>query len=119
MFSFKFGTRNITATDTVVLLGALAAIFVWWQLDNPVAAVLMVSAIDILGYIPSWRKSITEPWAETLWSWGAFSIGNFFALLALTEYNLLTTTYLYAITFANLILIMICLYYRKSIPKPN
>ena len=119
LFSFKFGTRNIKATDTVILLAALAALFVWWQLDNPVAAVLMVSAIDILGYIPSWRKSITEPWAETLWSWSAFSIGNFFALLALTEYNLLTTTYLYAITFANLVLIMICLYYRKSIPKPN
>lgn len=116
--SLKYGTRNITKGDTFVLVAALAAILVWWQLDNPLLAVLMVTIIDVLGYIPSFRKSITEPWAETLWSWTAFSIGNVFAILALAEYSLLTVTYIGAITVANLALVAFCLYFRKSVPKP-
>jgi len=118
LFSLWYGTRNIKRSDTVVLLAAIAAILVWWQLDNPLLAVLMVSVIDVLGYIPSWRKSITEPWAETLWSWTAFSIGNMFAIAALSEYNFLTISYLISITIANVILVAICLYFRRSIPKP-
>ena len=116
--SIKFGTRNITRGDTAILIAAVAAIFVWWQLDNPLLAVLMVTAIDVLGYIPSWRKSITEPWSETLWSWTAFSVGNIFAILALNEYSLLTVTYVAAISVANMLLVAECLYFRRKIPKP-
>ncbi len=116
--SIKFGTRNITRGDTAILIAAVAAIFVWWQLDNPLLAVLMVTAIDVLGYIPSWRKSINEPWSETLWSWTAFSVGNIFAILALTEYSLLTVTYVAAISVANMLLVAECLYFRRKVPKP-
>ncbi len=117
--SLKLGTRNITRSDTVVLIAAILAILVWWQLNNPLLAILMVSTIDVLGYIPTWRKSITEPWSETLWSWTAFSIANVFAILALTEYNLLTVSYLAAITVANMILVVICLFFRRRIPRPT
>lgn len=119
LLSFWYGTRNITKSDTIVLILALLAIFVWWQLDNPLMAVFMVTAIDLFGYIPSWRKSITEPWSETTFSWIAFSTSNIFTVLALTEYNLLTVTYISAITVANLILVGICLYFRRTVPKPT
>ncbi len=118
LLSLKYGTKNITRSDTVVLILALLAVLVWWQLKNPVLAVLMVSAIDMFGYIPSWRKSVTEPWSETVWTWLTFCVANVFAILALTEYNTLTVTYLLTITTANLILVGICLYFRRTVPKP-
>lgn len=117
LFSLKYGTRNITLNDTVILIIALLSIVVWWQLDNPVLAVIIVCVIDAFGYIPSLRKSWGEPWSETLASWALFSIGNVFAVIALTEYNALTLLYLMTITIGNLAILVVCLIRRKKILK--
>ena len=119
LFSLKYGEKNITRSDTVILIAALLAIVVWWQLDKPLISVLMVSAIDVIGYIPSFRKSYQEPWSETLISWILFSVSNIFAILALKEYNLLTVTYLAATTSANIALFLFCFFRRQFVPKPN
>lgn len=115
LFSLKYGTKNITRNDTIVLIIAFLAILVWWQLDNPVLAVIMVSVIDAVGFIPSIRKSWVEPWSETISSWALFSIGNLFAIIALADYNLLTLTYLITITVGNIAILMICVWRRRQI----
>ncbi len=117
LFSLKYGTKNITKSDMVILIAALAAIVVWWQLHQPLISVLMVSAIDVIGYVPSFRKSYEEPWSETLISWMLFSASNIFAISALKEYNALTVTYLAAITSANIALLFICYFRRQLIPE--
>jgi len=119
LFSIKYGTKNITKSDTAILVAALSAIIIWWRLDQPLISVIMVSMIDVIGYIPSFRKSYQEPWSETLISWILFSASNTFAILALEEYNLLTVTYLAAITSANIALFLLCFFRRKFFPKPN
>jgi len=117
LLSLKYGTRNITKSDTVVLVAALSAIVAWWQLENPLLAIFMVSVIDVLGYIPTFRKTFEEPWTETAISWAVFSLVNILIIFALSEYNLLTLTYLVTITFANFTLLAICLIRRRVIPK--
>ena len=119
LFSIKYGTKNITKSDTAILVAALSAIIIWWRLDQPLISVIMVSMIDVIGYIPSFRKSYQEPWSETLISWILFSASNIFAILALEEYNLLTVTYLATITSANIALFLLCFFRRKFVPKPN
>lgn len=116
LFSLKYGTKNITKSDTVVLIAAVGAIIVWWQLQQPVLAVLMVSAIDALGYIPSLRKSYQEPWSETIASWLMFAVSDIIALFALEAYNVLTMSYLITITAANILLFAVCMWRRKKIP---
>jgi len=110
LFSLKYGTKNITRSDTVILFSALCAILVWWQLKQPLLAVVMVSVIDTLGYIPSLRKTYLEPWSETMISWLAFAAAGIFALIALHEYNLLTMIYLIAMTLANIALLSLCFF---------
>jgi hypothetical protein len=112
LFSLKKGTTDIAKSDYLVLFASLVAVFIWLQLDSPLGAVLMVSAIDAFGYIPSFRKSWREPWSEQLLTWTLFTVGNFFSLLALSEYNLLTLVYLITISIGNLALIGICLFRR-------
>jgi hypothetical protein len=118
LLSLVYGTRNVTRSDTVILIAAVAAILVWWQLDNPLLAIAMAATIDLFGFIPTWRKTIVDPWSETLWTWITFSIGNLFAIAGLLEYNLLTLTYIVAITIANLVVAAICIYFRRKVPKP-
>lgn len=117
LLSLKYGTRNITKSDTVILIAALLAVVVWWQLHSPWLAVLMVSVIDVLGFLPSFRKTFEEPWTETATSWTAFSLANILSILALNEYNFLTLTYLIAITSAEIILLTICLVRRRVVPR--
>jgi len=118
-FSLRYGTKNITRSDTIILITAFLAIIVWWQLHQPLLAVLMVSVIDLLGYIPSFRKSYKEPWSETLISWAAFVASDIFALLALSKYNLLTMTYIISIIIANFGLFIFCLFRRSFVSKPK
>ncbi len=117
LFSLKYGTRNITITDTIVLLFAIFAIFVWWKLESPLAAVLMISVIDVIGYVPSFRKSYSDPWSETVITWLGFVLGNCFAVLALREYNMLTLSYIVSITLANASLAGFCIIRRRSVPR--
>jgi len=113
--SLKYGTKNITKSDTFVLAMALLAIVVWWQLNNPLPAVLMVSAIDGLGYIPTIRKSFAEPWSETISFWVAMATASALALLANGEYNLLTVTYLATLAVANTTVAVLCILRRRVI----
>jgi len=117
LLSFKYGTRNIKRGDTIILVGALLAILVWWQLDNPLLAIFMISAIDFLGYLPTFRKTIEEPWSETISTYIIFSIATLFSFLALSEYNFLTLTYSLTIISANTILTGIVFTRRKVVPK--
>jgi hypothetical protein len=116
--SLKYGTRNITVGDTIAFVAALLAIVVWWQLDQPLFAILMVSAIDALAYIPSYRKTWEEPWSETLISWALFLTGDIFAIAALTEYNTLTVAYLTTLILCNIIFVILCLFRRNKIANP-
>jgi hypothetical protein len=117
LFSLKYGTRDITMSDTITLALLLFAILVWWQLENLLIAVVMVSIIDIVGYFPSFRKSYADPWSEKLTTWAVFSFNNYLCILALREYNFLTLTYLLSISSANIVLIIICLVRRKAVVK--
>lgn len=76
----------------------------------------MVSLIDVLGYLPSFRKTFEEPWTETPLSWLIFAAANVFSILALREYNLLTLCYLISITAANITLLAICFLRRRDVP---
>lgn len=115
LLSLFRGTKNITYSDTIILIISLLAVFVWWKLNNPILAVFMVTGIDIFGTIPTIRKSWIDPHSETMISWGLFSLANFLSILALGSYNLLTVTYLSAITILDLIVFMVCFYRRKKI----
>lgn len=119
VLSIFYGTKNITRSDFIILVLALFAILLWWQLSRPLISVIMVSLIDFSGYIPSFRKSFSEPWSETLIFWLMAIISNLLAIFALNEYNLLTLLYLATITSANILLILICFFRRFYIRKPR
>ena len=112
--SFSRGTRNISPFDTMMLVAALLAILVWWQLQSALLAVLAASAIDIIGYIPTIRKTYEEPWSETVGVWIAFMVSNIVSIFALDAYNVLTLTYIVSIILANGVLILVCLIRRRS-----
>jgi hypothetical protein len=118
LLSLKYGTKNVTRGDFALLALTLAAVVPWIIFKDPTLSVLMVTAIDTAGYIPSMRKSFAEPWSESLVTWAMFTLMGLFLILALDRYNLLTVIYIGASMVANLILIGICLVRRQAVSKP-
>jgi len=114
--TFKFGTTNITKGDTILLIVALLAIIVWWQMGNPLIAVFMVTAIDAAGFIPTFRKSCAEPGSETLSFWAIMAIASVFMIASVAQYNLLTVTYAAMLLIGNITVWMIC-FFRRRVPK--
>lgn len=118
ILSFKYGTKNIKWNDVVSLAGALIAVLIWWQLDNPRLSVLLISIIDSVAFIPTFRKSLEEPWSETLSYWALMATSCILLILATAEYNFLTITYLATLTAGNSIVWTICFYRRKVVKNP-
>lgn len=114
LLSLWYGSRNITRSDFVILLLSFGAIYVWLGLDSPVLAVMLATGIDLLGYVPTYRKSFVEAWSEDLLTWIGFALAPAFALLALEAYNLLTATYATAVLIANIALVALLLIRRRA-----
>lgn len=119
LLSFKYGTRDITASDKIVLVLVLFAVMIWRWLDNPLIAVFTVSAIDSAGYIPTIRKSFKDPWSETLSFWIIMAIVSGLSIISNAEYNFLTVTYLSVLFVANLIVFLTCIFRRRVIAEPE
>ncbi|HEY0964818.1 MAG TPA: hypothetical protein VGE31_03405 [Candidatus Paceibacterota bacterium] len=107
ILTFPYGTRNVTVFDTVALSIGCVALFFWWRLDHPAIAITLVSLIDGVGFLPTYRKTWNEPWSESLLAWVLFVAGNLCAFFALEEYNFLTTVYIGTVTVAALLLILL------------
>lgn len=107
LLSIPYGTQNVTKFDTVALTVGIAAMLVWWKLDSPVIAIFMISLIDGIGFLPTFRKTWHEPWSESLTAWTLFVGGNILILFALEHYNLLTTVYIVTVTIASAALILL------------
>lgn len=114
LLSFRYGSKNITKGDTVTLVAALLAVVVWVQLDNPLLAVILATAIDGFGYIPTYRKSFEEPFSETPFFWLAMSANSFLSIAALGTYSLLTYLYLAVLGIANFGLFLLIKYKRNE-----
>lgn len=111
--SIKHWTKNITTFDTTLLVWWLLAVCLWWLTNNPLWSVILVSLIDTIWYIPSFRKTFLDPHSETLISWIWYCIANICVIFALAEYNLLTLLYIGMILLCNLCMVMIIVSRRK------
>ena len=118
LISFKFGTKDITLSDTVALVTAGVAVFMWLVLDNPLASALLGVSIDLIGYWPTFRKTYNEPWGESLSSWLLWMTTPLFSILALSSYNIFTLVYAAPIFTVNAAFIVFMLMRRRAVLKP-
>ncbi|MBI4018917.1 MAG: hypothetical protein HY364_01540 [Candidatus Aenigmarchaeota archaeon] len=114
----KSGISYVKKSDWLCLVAALAGIVIWKITSDPLSAVIIVTLVDILGFIPTFRKAYYEPYSETVITFAAGSVT--FALSILAFDNLELTTWLYpaSLVVANAIFVMMVLL-RRTIKWPN
>lgn len=111
--SFKYGTKRITTFDTLCFVGALITIGVWVFLNNITLSVILVTVIDLLGFLPTYRKGYQEPYSETLFLFTCSAISNTLSLLAITHHSVSSSLYVASLVVTNVIFIIIVFLRRR------
>jgi hypothetical protein len=93
--------RDITASDTLLLVASFIALGVWLVAKQPVLSVVLLSSIDMLGFVPTIRKSWKRPQEETLSSYATNTFRFGLAIYALSHYTVVTSLYPFTWIVAN------------------
>ena len=116
LLAMRHGEKNITRIDIGLFLAALAAIPAWLLTEHPLAAVIIVTAIDVIGYIPTFRKSYLRPREEAIYNFVGANIIHVLALAATASYTMTNTFFQIVLFGVNSLLITMIWWRRHQIP---
>jgi len=105
LLSFRSGERTITTGDFISFTGAIVALFTWYLTKDPLAAIILITTIDVLGYVPTFRKSFNKPFEETLRTYALSALKFFISLFALQLISIETALYPASLVITNLIFV--------------
>ncbi|TAH37834.1 MAG: hypothetical protein EYC62_00985 [Alphaproteobacteria bacterium] len=118
VISLIIGEKNITKTDLMALIAAVLSLIAWYLTDDPLWSIIIVTAVDALGFYPTFRKSWSSPWAEPLLSYLIAGLKFIPALMALEIFNWTTALYPASLVILNNGFVLLLLYRRQKVNKP-
>jgi uncharacterized protein with PQ loop repeat len=113
----RHGKKDITKSDTVFFILSFVALFLWLIAKQPVLSVILASTIDMLGFIPTIRKSWNKPYSETLFSYELNTFRHGLSIFALQRYSIVTWLYPLSWVIANALFSAILIIRRKQVGK--
>jgi hypothetical protein len=94
LLSLKYGEGGkLHQLDKLCLVGAALSLLLWWRSGSPMVALAINIGMDMLGAIPTLRKTYHVPASEDLLSWSIFWISNALNLLALEHWSVSLLAY--------------------------
>ncbi len=115
--SLKNGSKNIKKIDVVFLILALGALPLWLVVKQPVLSIILLSMIDMLGFLPTIRKSWNDPYSETLSLYVITTFRHGLTIFALAQYNIVTWLFPASWVVANALFSLMLFMRRKKISK--
>lgn len=109
---------HITRADWLFFLAGLAAIPLWFVASDPLWAIVLVTAVELLGFGPTMRKSWHQPWSEPVSFLAILIVRNALVIAALEQRTLTTLLFPAAMAGACLLLIGILVLRRRAHPAP-
>lgn len=109
------GKRDITRSDTVFFILSFIALYFWLIAKQPILSILLVSTIDMLGFIPTIRKSWHKPRSETLFTYQLNAFRHGLSFFALQNYTIITWLYPITWSLANFLFSLMLIIRRKQL----
>lgn len=107
---------SITSTDWGFFVAAMASLPLWYLTADPTWAVVVLTAVDILGFGPTLRKAYAHPHAESIPFFSLFAIRNVLVVSALERYSMATALFPVAVSLACFALIGMIIFRRQQVP---
>jgi len=111
------GRKDITKTDWVCFVAALAGVVLWIGTSDPLWAVLAAVVVEVFAFAPTYRKTFLRPYEETASSYAWAVVVVVLSLLALESYTMTTWLYPLSIVITNSIFVLLIWVRRKQIKK--
>lgn len=115
VLSFFFGERKITISDWICLVLALFALVLWKNANDVFLAMIIIVIVDTLGFIPTFRKSFSKPYEETLSTYLIVIGKHILTLLALQVYTPTTILYPSILFLTNFLFAIMLVIRRKKV----
>lgn len=109
---------HITRVDWLFFLAGLAAIPLWFVASDPLWAIVLVTAVELLGFGPTMRKSWHQPWSEPVSFLAILVVRNALVIAALEQRTLTTVLFPAAMAGACILLMGILVVRRQSSRPP-
>lgn len=93
IISLKSGTRDITRFDWLCLISALVAIPIWLITNDPTISIGIVTAIELIGFLPTFRKTWRDPYGESMTYFLLCVLKYALAVAALEKWTIATAIY--------------------------
>ncbi|MBM2770071.1 hypothetical protein [Burkholderia anthina] len=111
------GERGWTRIDWVFLCAALSAIPLWMLTDDPTISICLVTLIELAGLGPTVRKTLHDPWSESLAYFALCVLKYALALLALSRWNVAVAFYPSVNIIASIGICTLMIVRRQALPK--
>lgn len=87
------GDKNWTKADWFFLGAAFSAIPVWLLTADPTLSVVIVTLIELAGLGPTMRKTLRDPWSESLLYFALCVLKYLLVVLALEKWTVAVAFY--------------------------
>jgi hypothetical protein len=110
------GHKDIKVVDTIFLILAFCALLIWLFAKQPIISAILTTTVDLLGFVPTIRKSWNHPYSETLSFYYLNTVRFSLAFFALNHYSVITALYPFTWFLANGLFALMLVIRRKQIP---
>jgi hypothetical protein len=93
LLSIKYGEGGASRFDRTCMGISLFSLPLWWLARSPLLALLANMAVDLLGALPTIRKTYDTPAEESLLSWTVFLLADMLNLCAMGLWSVATSLY--------------------------
>ncbi len=105
----------ITQSDWLFFILALISIPLWYVTSNALFAVLILTTVDVFGFVPTFRKGYDKPFDENIFFYLIFGFRSVASVLALENFSLTTILFPTAIGIMSFAMLPLLVYRRKSV----
>lgn len=109
------GEKDIRRFDWLCLIGAMLSLIPWIITSEPLISVILITIIDVFGFMPTVRKSIRKPHQETLTTYALSTLKYGLVVAALQSYTLVTVLFPLSIAILNGLFVLLLLIRRRQI----
>ena len=109
--------RMISNIDWLFFILAMASLPLWYFTSNPLWSVMILTTVDLLGFVPTFRKSYNYPYEEQLTFFNLIASRNLIAIIALENYSVTTLLFPAATAIACILLVIMVIIRRTKIKK--
>lgn len=104
---------TISRTDWLFFITAMTSLPLWYLSADPLSAVVLLTTVDLFGFVPTFRKAYAHPFEEKLTFFGLMAVRNIISIFALAHHSLTTVLFPASIAIACLMFIAMVRYRRR------